>query len=140
HTGIVELVPGLYEPARVGNAASLLYRKTPRGWRAVQPGVAVTTTLPALRIDQGLNAPQQLVAVDPRTQARHVVYDPNPALLSTHRFGREDVMHWKTKAGDDRAGGLYWPPDYVAGRRYPPVTQSHRFDPAAFWPYGSPST
>jgi len=139
-TGIVELVPGLYEPARTGYTAPLFYKRTPRGWTPVPSKVAAATTVPALRIDQGLNTPPRLVAVDPATQTKHVVYDPNPSLLTLHRFGREEVVHWTTKAGDAQAGGLYWPPDYVPGRRYPLVIQTHSFDSTAFWPYGVHST
>lgn len=138
-TGIIELVPGWWEPARSSHTTRLFYRKTPRGWAAV-PGVASANRAPALTVDQGLNAPPRLVVVDPRTQALHLVYDPNPGLLTIHRFGREEIVHWRTKAGDDRAGGLYWPPDYVPGRRYPLVIQTHGFDSTAFWPYGAFST
>jgi hypothetical protein len=80
------------------------------------------------------------VAVEPTTQTHHVVYDPTPALLSTRRFGPERVIHWKTKAGAAWVGGLYMPPDYVPGHRYPLVMQTHGFDSTAFWPDGIYST
>jgi dipeptidyl aminopeptidase/acylaminoacyl peptidase len=135
-TGIVELVPGLYPPAPTGNPTHLFSRKTPQGWRRTPAGVAAGAQGPAVRIDQGLNTPPRLVAVDPRTHDMHVVYDPTPGSLAAHRFGREEVLHWTTTTGETRVGGLYWPPDYVPGRRYPLVIQTHGFDSTAFWPYG----
>ncbi len=33
-------------------------------------------------------------------------------------------------------GGIYYPPDYVRGTRYPLVIQTHSFDPAKFSLYG----
>jgi hypothetical protein len=139
-TRIVELVPGLYEPANTGNTAPLFFQKTPHGWRVAPLGVPGAATVPAIRIDQGLNTPPRLVAVDSRTQAKHLVYDPNPGLLTARRFGREDVLHWVTRSGDTRVGGLYWPPDYEPGQHYPLVIQTHGFDSTAFWPYGVFST
>ncbi len=133
-TGVVELAPGEYEPAKAGTTTHLYYRREAEGWTSVPARLA--PAVPALVVDQGLNTPARLVALDPTTQARHVVYDPNPGLLTTHRFGREDVVHWTTKAGAVWVGGLYWPPDYVVGRRYPLVIQTHGFDSTAFWPVG----
>ncbi len=121
-----------HDPA---DTARLYYRKTAAGWTATRG--AITR---ALVIDEGLNAPPTLAAVDPKTHAHRVVVDPNPALLSAHRFAREEVMHWRSRAGMDVVGGLYWPPDYVPGRRYPLVIQTHGFDSTAFWPDGSYST
>ena len=57
-----------YEPARTGYTAPLFYKRTPRGWTPVPSKVAAAATVPALRIDQGLNTPPRLVAVDPATQ------------------------------------------------------------------------
>ncbi len=140
----VELVPGAYMTPT--ETRRVFYRKTAKGWVEVPATTSAgtsaskTTAAPAVVIDQGLNTPARLVAVNPRTKARRVIYDPNPGLLTMYRFGREDVIHWKTKAGADWVGGLYWPPDYVPGKRYPLVIQRHGFDSTAFWPYGVYST
>ncbi len=138
-TNTVELAPGTV--LRPNETRRVYYQKTAQGWQEVPARQMVAAApVPALVIDQGLNTPARLVAVDPRTNAHHVIYDPNPGLLSAHRFGREGVVHWKTKAGAAWVAGLYWPPDYVPGRRYPLVIQTHGFDSTAFWPYGVYST
>ena len=115
----------------------LYFHKTPSGGWVSRPGeVAASIDAPHLIIEDGLNTPPQLVTIDPRTQQRRVVYDPNPGLLVAHRFGRETVVHWQTKAGQAWVGGLYWPPDYTRGRRYPLVIQTHEFDSTHFMPKG----
>ncbi len=137
-SGLVALVPGAY--FRPNATARVYYRKTAAGWTAVPPGAVPPTHVPALVIDQGMNTPARLVTIDPTTSAPYVVYDPNPGLLTRKRFGRETVLHWTTKAHASWVGGLYWPPDYVPGRRYPLVIQAHGFDSTTFWPDGIFST
>ncbi len=134
----IELVPGQF--LRPAETARVYYRRTPQGWASVPAPQAGKTAVPVLVVDQGMNTPPRLLAISPRTGARNVVYDPTPGLLSLHRFGPEEVVHWKTKSGASWVGGLYWPPDYVRGRRYPLLIQTHGFDSTAFWPYGVFST
>jgi dipeptidyl aminopeptidase/acylaminoacyl peptidase len=83
-----------------------------------------------------MNTPPRLMAVDPSTQARHLVFDPNPGVMTSRRFAKETVLHWQTKAGAAWVGGIYWPVDYVPGKRYPLVIQTHGFDSTGFWPDG----
>ncbi len=129
----IELVPG----ARFGSneTVRLYYRKTVAGWVAASAAhIRATARVPTLVIDQGMNAPGRLVAVDPRTNGRYVVYDPNPGLMAAYRFAHEDAVHWRTKAGATWVGGLYWPLDYLKGHRYPLLIQTHGFDSTSFWP------
>ncbi len=128
----VELAPGRYESGT--ETRRVYYQKTRNGWIPGQAGR--TATVPALVLDQGMNTPPRLVAIDPRARVHHVVYDPNPSLLLAHWFAREEAVHWKTKAGAAWVGGLYRPPDYVPGRRYPLVIQTHGFDSTYFRPDG----
>jgi hypothetical protein len=115
----------------------LLYRKTAHAWTQLSTAEAAATVGPRLRVDEGLNAPPRLVAVDPMTHRTRVAYDPNPGLLVAHRFAREEVFRWTSRDGGQRSAGLYWPPDFVPGRRYPLVIQSHGFDSTYFWPSGA---
>ncbi len=137
-TGLLQLAPGL--AVNWSEARRVIYKKASAGWVPAPASSTRTPLTPPLIVDQGMNTPPRLVAVDPTTHGRHVVFDLNPKLLETHRFGREDVIHWKTKAGTPWFGGLYWPPDYVPGKRYPLVIQTHGFDSTTFWPYGIFST
>ncbi len=134
----VELTPGTY--LMPNETRRVYYRKTAAGWHEAPARAMAAPPVAVVVIDQGLNMTMRLSAVDPRTKARQVIYDPNPGLLTKYRFGREDVIHWKTKAGAAWVAGLYWPPDYVPGQRYPLVIQTHGFDSTAFSPYGAYST
>jgi dipeptidyl aminopeptidase/acylaminoacyl peptidase len=42
--------------------------------------------------------------------------------------------------GTEVKGGLYWPPDYVPGKKYPLVIQTHGWDPERFWMDGPYTT
>ncbi len=132
-SGTIELAGGV----SLNEMTRRYYMKTTAGWGVVSAEQAhVATPAPALIVDQGMNTPWRLVAVDLRTKARHVVYDPNPRLMTTYRLTHEDVIHWQTKTGAKWAGGLYWPLDYVPKKRYALIIQTHGFDSTAFWPEG----
>jgi dipeptidyl aminopeptidase/acylaminoacyl peptidase len=64
-----------------------------------------------------------------------VIWNPNPELKDID-LGEASVLKWKDKAGRAWIGGLYKPPDYVQGRRYPLVIQTHGFAPSYFLPSG----
>src|SRR5262249_44987132 len=47
--------------------------------------------------------------------------------LSGIRLGKVSVLHWKDAGGHQWVAGLLMPPDYVSGRKYPLVIQTHGF-------------
>src|SRR3984893_4478735 len=87
-------------------------------------------------IRQGLNEPPMLVATDSQSKATRVLWDPNPQL-SEVTLGKVSVFKWKDKAGQEQVGGLYLPPEYVRGQRYPLVIQNHGFVENQFAPSGA---
>ncbi len=139
-TQTIDLVPGEWGYGSP-DGAHVYYQKTAAGWREVQRGAPAGTVPegPHLVIDQGMNTPPRLVAVDPATQRRMVVFDPNPQFAHI-RWAREQVERWTTKAGAVWYGGLYVPADYQSGQRYPLVIQTHDFDSTEFWPDGAYAT
>jgi dipeptidyl aminopeptidase/acylaminoacyl peptidase len=138
-TGIMELAhaPDAWRVTSV--SPRTYYRKTTHGWREVSPTTAAVVG-PRYVIDQGPNTPPRLAIMDPKTGAPRVVFDPNPELLTAHRFGHVEVFHWTSTGGNAWAGGLYYPPDYVPGRRYPVVMQTHGYDSTRFAPEGAFTT
>jgi dipeptidyl aminopeptidase/acylaminoacyl peptidase len=77
-------------------------------------------------IRQDLNTPPALWATDRRTGQGRKIWDPNPQL-STFQLGEASVFRWADSSGHKWTGGLVKPPDYVLGRRYPLVIQTHGF-------------
>jgi Prolyl oligopeptidase family len=90
----------------------------------------------ALSIKQGLNDPPVLWAADLNTRVSGVIWDPNPQLRDV-ALGDVSVFRWKNQSGHDDIGGLFKPPDYVPGRRYPLVIQNHGFEENQFNPSGA---
>lgn len=77
-------------------------------------------------VRQSLNARPVLAAVDQRTGVSKILWDPNPQLNGIP-LGHVSVFRWKDQSGRDWTGGLYVPPDYALGKRYPLVIQTHGF-------------
>ncbi|HEY2976262.1 MAG TPA: hypothetical protein VGJ48_27350 [Pyrinomonadaceae bacterium] len=92
---------------------------------------------PSVEIEQGPNTPPHVMAIDPRSKRASLVFDPNPGFLSRHRFGKTMLIEWTYGEGKKTAAKLYWPPDYVAGKRYPLVVQGHGHNPDVFEPWGN---
>ena len=111
---------------------SVYYRKTVETWERVpNPPAMVPDALPEIRAEQGLNLPPQIVAVDGKTKRKVTLLDLNPQFERL-QFGKVEEINWKDGTGHPVSGGLYLPPDYIAGKRYPLVIQTHGFDPQGF--------
>jgi dipeptidyl aminopeptidase/acylaminoacyl peptidase len=90
-------------------------------------------------IDQGLDRPPRLVASERATHRTQTIWDPNPQLRNM-RIGPVTIYKWHDEAGHELTGGLVKPVDYVPGRRYPLVIQTHGFDGTEFLTDGVYST
>lgn len=139
-TGIVEFQVRQDYSAAPAPPKTVFYRKARGQWKYMND---VTENgfpeLPAIFLDQGLNRPPRVVAVDPRTGHRIELLELNPHL-SRFALGKVETITWKDGFGRPVSGALYLPVGYVPGKRYPLVIQTHGFDPHAFWldgPYSS---
>jgi hypothetical protein len=77
-------------------------------------------------IDQGLERPQKLHISDNRSHQESLLMDLNPQFTGL-QFGRVQVIEWTVKNNILLRGGLYLPPEYIPGKRYPLVIQTHGF-------------
>jgi dipeptidyl aminopeptidase/acylaminoacyl peptidase len=124
----------------LSNGSTTEYRRTAHGkWSAAQTfhGVLADNLGPnGLRVTvrDGLNDPPQLVATD--GQVVRIIWDPNPHLKNMS-LGHVSVFTWKDNRNLDWTGGLYLPPEYVPGRPYPLVIQTHGFNMSGFDPAGA---
>jgi dipeptidyl aminopeptidase/acylaminoacyl peptidase len=138
-TGIVEFNVA-DRSLRAGDVPErVYYRKFSGGWErlASAPDIA-TDALPRVFVDEDMNAPPRIVMAHPQTKQETEVLDLNPQFAALS-FGKEQEIHWESE-GVVLNGGLYLPPNYVSGKRYPLVIQTHGFDPHRFWmdgPYSS---
>ncbi len=80
---------------------------------------------------QDANNPPKVVAVDPVTKRKAVVFDPNPQF-SHLRLAKVEELSWPVTDDYTMQGGLYLPPDYVPGKPYPLVIQTHGWNPHIF--------
>jgi len=116
-----------------GSAAQVLcFRKRGSRWETLTGAELTSDSTPDISVDQDLNQPPRIVAVDPPTGRRSFLWDPNPQFHEI-AFGHVEEVTWTGGGGREVHGGLYFPPDYIAGKRYPLVIQTHGFDPHGFW-------
>ncbi len=81
-------------------------------------------------LEQDVNTPPKLYVTDPKSRQKTLLLDLNPQF-SELEFGRVESIEWEV-SGAKIIGGLYLPPDYEPGKRYPLVIQTHGFDPKEF--------
>jgi hypothetical protein len=109
------------------------FRKSGETWsRSNAPEQIRAHSVPDIILEEGMNAPPHIVAVDLVTGRKSQLMDLNPQFQDL-AFARVEEITWKDAHGIVVKGGLYWPPDYVAGKRYPLVIQTHAWNPDRFW-------
>ncbi|MGD0963287.1 MAG: hypothetical protein ABSA57_05230 [Candidatus Acidiferrales bacterium] len=87
-------------------------------------------------VKQDLNNAPVVVATDNKNKRSRRIWNPNPQLGGIE-MGEEVRFTWKDKTGRLWVGGLYKPPDYAPGKRYPLVIQTHGFVDEQFRPGGT---
>ncbi len=116
------------------------YRKQNERWeRVISESGSIGSKVPEIRVEQDLNTPPRIVATNIATNQTALLLDPNPQFRDL-TFGKVEDVSWTGGGGREVHAGLYLPPDYVAGRRYPLVIQTHGFQPHWFWIDGSFTT
>jgi dipeptidyl aminopeptidase/acylaminoacyl peptidase len=116
-----------------GPPRKVYFRKSPAGWeRSDNVSGKDKQSEPTVFVDEDLNRPPQIVAEDPETKQRGVVFDLNPQFAAMS-LGHVKEIRWSDTAGHEIIGALYLPPDYVQNKRYPLVIQTHGYRPHEFW-------
>src|SRR6266478_6628979 len=93
----------------------------------------------SVAIKQDLNTPPALWATDRETGRSKKIWDPNPQLAEFN-LGEVSEIHWKDNTGYEWVGVLVKPVNYVPGRRYPLVIQTHGFQSGEFMTDGAFTT
>ena len=122
----------LQEPEEA-TAVRFAYQKQGLAWQEAPRGkAAVDVTHPEVVLEEDLNTPPKLYLRDARQQRKTLLLDLNPQF-SRLSFGRVEEIRWQATDGHEVVGGLYLPPDYQPGVRYPLVIQTHGFNKDRFW-------
>jgi hypothetical protein len=133
-TGVVACDTGRLDSLNGKTTPRAYFRKSGETWsKASTPEQAATPLLPDIVLDEGINTPPHIVDIDPHTGQKSLVMDLNPQFQNL-ALARVEEITWKdAHHGIKVKGGLYWPLDYVAGKKYPLVIQTHGWDPDRFW-------
>jgi hypothetical protein len=89
-------------------------------------------SLPDIVVEENMNQPPRIFAIDSGTGQKSLLMDLNPQFQGL-ALARVEEVAWKTSRHDEVKAGLYWPVDYSAGKKYPLVIQTHAWDPSRFW-------
>ena len=89
-------------------------------------------SLPDIILDEDMNTPPRIFALDARTGNKSLLMDLNPQFQNL-ALARVEEITWKDAHGIELRAGLYWPPDYVLGKKYPLVIQTHDWRTTKFW-------
>ncbi len=81
------------------------------------------------------NSPPKLYYRNRSSDHARLLWNLNPQFRHI-ALARERLVTWQWSKGHSITGGLYYPPDYQPGRRYPLVIQTHGFDPSLFAYWG----
>ncbi len=132
----------VFETRRRGTAAPApelrYFREGERRWVAADAFHSETPVL-AVTAEQDLNTAPRVVVSESPTGRKAVLFDPNPQFKDIE-FGRVEEIRFTGAMYKEVHAGLYFPPGYLPGNKYPLVVQTHGFDPKSFWIDGSFTT
>jgi dipeptidyl aminopeptidase/acylaminoacyl peptidase len=129
----ITLAPGYYAekgPLRAFEKINTEWRSQPMSATGESQGTPVNVTL-----EEDKNTPPKIFVADRNTGRKNLLLDLNPQFRD-FKFAIVETVKWKAADGHEVIGGLYFPPDYQEGRRYPLVIQTHGYEEDRFWMNG----
>lgn len=123
------------------NRGLVAFQKAAEGWKEIElpnSGIGRKQEI-AVTLEEDMNTPPKLFVKDLQTGQKSVLLDLNPQFKEIS-FGRVQSISFNATDGHKVKAGLYLPPNYVQGKKYPLVIQTHAWNPKKFWIDGySPS-
>jgi len=109
------------------------YQKTQAGWMKISASAAdlLTSEQVDVTLEEDMNTPPRVFLRDRKSGQTAVLFDLNPRFEEL-LFGRVQELSFKATDGHEVKAGLYLPPGYVPGKRYPLVIQTHGWNPDSF--------
>lgn len=113
---------------------SQTFGKVEGEWRHVTPsgGESAEAASVEVTIEEDRNSPPRIFAKNRNDGRKILLLDLNPQLRDLE-LGTVETVEWKATDGHEVRGGLYFPPRYQPGKRYPLVIQTHGYDKDRFW-------
>ncbi len=133
------LVFGLGRSTMNQQSAPRVYFRKNRGEWEKTANAATEGNPPEILLEEGINVPPRIFAESHPTGQNIqniLLLDLNPQFKNLN-FARVEEIHWKDPDGHDVSGGLYYPLNYLPGKRYPLVIQTHGWNPHRFWIEGA---
>jgi hypothetical protein len=115
-----------------GRSVRRMFRRQGVHWAETGSAPDRILLRPAIAIVQDMNTPPAVWLSDPGS-GRRVELINLSLQFEPYCLGGEKEIAWKATDGHEVLGGLYLPPNYTPGKRYPLVIQTHAFDPHQFW-------
>jgi dipeptidyl aminopeptidase/acylaminoacyl peptidase len=109
----------------------VVFRKMGETWEKIEDDTSEAGR-PEIVLDENMNTPPKLFALDRSTQRRALLLDLNPWFKEL-KFSKVEEISWRSLDEIEVKGGLYYPVDYIPGKRYPLVIQTHAWTPDRFW-------
>jgi dipeptidyl aminopeptidase/acylaminoacyl peptidase len=123
-----------YQRSSVPDGPVLAFQKTAAGWTeaAFSPLDQENSSQVSVTLKEDMNTPPRLFAKNLATGQEALLLDLNPQFRNLH-FGLVQDVKFKAADGHNVNAGLYLPPDYAKGTKYPLVIQTHAWNPERFW-------
>ena len=87
---------------------------------------------PEIVLEEDPSDAPKIAAVDSASHRHATLLDLNPQFKDL-KFGRVEEIRWKGSDKRFSAGGLYYPVNYVPGKKYPLVIQTHGWTSKRFY-------
>jgi hypothetical protein len=113
-------------------AVKVYFRKNGEKWHSAPPWDETIVRRPEIILEESANVTPRIVAFDANSGQRSLLLDLNPQFRDL-TFGNVEQVKWEDTQGNEINGGLYWPPEYRPGLRYPLIIQTHGFKSNRFW-------
>jgi hypothetical protein len=114
-----------------GSIRTVRFQKLGNQWQEVGPAESKREEL-EVYLREDMNLPPKIYARRVESADDILLADLNPQFRDL-RLGKVEEITWEWSAGQPIQGGLYYPPDYRPGTRYPLVIQTHDWNPFRFW-------